>query len=131
MLGRSLKEVSREKKVGRGGGGGGQGEGVFKGLVSNLRRVALFLPASIFFLKKSELNEIIDHFCLPGSRSSLSIKFNCGNTQAYKSREKGLLHVGKLLESHVLYNRGELQTKKQQHGKYPLFVLSIFNESQN
>ena len=39
---------------------------------------------------------------LPGPGSTLGIQVHCGHTEADKAREERLLHVGVLLEGHVL-----------------------------
>lgn len=51
---------------------------------------------------------------VPGSRTALSIKLDSGNTQPHKSGEQRLLHVGELLESHVLNHWRKLQIKQKQ-----------------
>ncbi|TNN39069.1 hypothetical protein EYF80_050761 [Liparis tanakae] len=44
----------------------------------------------------------------PGTSSALSVQIDSRDSQAHKSGEEGLLHVGVLLEGHVLDNRGQL-----------------------
>jgi hypothetical protein len=45
---------------------------------------------------------------IPWTRTTLTIKIDCGNSKSHNSGEQGLLHVGVLLEGHVLDNRGQL-----------------------
>ena len=44
----------------------------------------------------------------PGSGPALGVKIHSGHAQPHQAGEHRLLHVGELLESHVLDDRGQL-----------------------